>query len=169
MEATERDLKPHKVFLEAGRSELGFESRRFLSPSQPTCPTHSGSTMAKQAPQVSGSSGELYAGFRGQVRSGLLTSGDSEVNDADSPLSFSPKSVRKTVKLMGPFPSCSMASSSSSGTLTRPVRIRHKVTQVAVPCFPGSEGRGRGNSNCGTGGRWGMCEGRALSSLQADP
>lgn len=169
MEATERDLKPHKVFLEAGRSELGFESRRFLSPSQPRLP-HTLWVYHGQAGSTSfGSSGELYAGFRGQVRSGLLTSGDSEVNDADSPLSFSPKSVRKTVKLMGPFPSCSMASSSSSGTLTRPVRIRHKVTQVAVPCFPCSEGRGRGNSNCGTGGRWGMCEGRALSSLQADP
>lgn len=37
-----------------------------------------------------------------------------------SPLSFSPNNVRKTVKLMGPFPSCSMASSSSSGTFTFP-------------------------------------------------
>ena len=40
-----------------------------------------------------------------------------------SPLSFSPNSVRKTVKLMGPFPSCSMASSSSSGTFTFPVGV----------------------------------------------
>lgn len=63
--------------------------------------------------------GQVAAGQRpGGVQAFCLVGGPRPA--PGSPLSFSPKSVRKTVKLMGPFPSCSMASNSSSGTLTFP-------------------------------------------------
>lgn len=57
------------------------------------------------------------------------------------------------MKLTGPFPSCSIASSSSSGTLTLPVRVGLEVTQAALPGFPGSEGERQGQLQLGD--RWG--------------
>lgn len=94
---------------------------------------------------------------------------------ARSPLSFSPKSVRKTVKLMGPFPSCSMASSSSSGTLTFPGGVEggQRWTQGprcpqegsgCPPLLPSQRWRARGSCGWGKGVKGGGGGGLSLLS-----
>lgn len=61
-----------------------------------------------------------------------------------SPFSFSPKSVRKTVKLMGPFPSFSIFSSSSSLTFVFPGGVGNTVTRPRGTGHGGQPGPGRG-------------------------
>lgn len=79
MEATSGDLKPHKVFLEAGRSESGFGSRCFLSPSQPRMP-HTLWVSHGQAGSTSFRGVQVnLTRVQGSGEVSLLTSGDSDV------------------------------------------------------------------------------------------